>query len=355
MTDKKPQPKKISLANTKQEMLSAYNELVKQLEERREAELKPQEKIEEKTRKQVVEVADSLSTEGVVGAVGTLKSEMGKLLVQLSDKLEGEVNKYKQIKAAVEAKENELGEIYEIQKSASSLAALIEAQEQKRQEFEAEMAARKEELTREIQTLRADWEKEKKLHEAEIKERDGAEAKRREREKEEYLYTFRREQQSTKDQFEDEKAKLEREVQYKREQMERELAERERTIAQKEEELSALREKVGAFPKEVESAVSKAVREAVERVQLEAKNREELLRKEFEGERNVLNARIEALEKTVKEQNGQIAKLSGQLEKSYGQVQDIAVKAIEGSSHSGSLASLQHLVAEQTRKQPQEK
>jgi chromosome segregation ATPase len=280
---------------------------------------------------------------------------MGKLLSQLSDRLEEEVNKYHQIQKAVEVKETELQEIYEIQKSASSLAALIEVQHQKREEFEAEMAARKEELQREIQTLRAEWDQEKKRHDAEIKERDAAEAKKREREKEEYHYAFQREQQVAKDQFQDEKAKLEREIQYKREEMEKELAEREKVVAQQEAELNELREKVGAFPKQLETAVNKAVKEAVERVQLEAKNKEELLKKEFEGERNVLNTRIGSLEKTVKKQAEQLARLAQQAEKAYGQVQDIAVKAIEGSSHFQSFASLQQLVAEQTRKPSPEK
>ena len=91
--------------------------------------------------------------------------------------------------------------------------------------------------------------------------------------------------------------------------------------------------------------------EAVERVQREAAMKEELVRKEFEGERNVLNTRIESLEKTVKEQHEQIAKLSQQSEKAYGQVQNIAVKAIEGSS----LTGLQQLLTEQTRKPAPEK
>ncbi|MEK7703228.1 MAG: hypothetical protein AAB317_04635 [Nitrospirota bacterium] len=355
MTDKKFQSKKISLSNTKQEMLSAYNDLEKQRQDVREAELKPEEKIEEKAMKQVVAVADSLSTEGIAQGTGTLKSEVGKLLGKLSDQLEEEVNKYRQIKKAVEVKESELQEIYEIQKTASSLAALIEAQHQKRQEFEAEMGLKKEELSREIDTLRAEWAKEKKGQEAEAKERDAIELKRREREKEEYLYAFKREKQLFKDQFQDEKERLEREILSKKEQMEKDLADREKLIAQKEEELSELRKKVGAFPKELESTIGKAVKESVERVQLEAKNKEELMKKGFEGERNVLTTRIESLEKTTREQQEQIVKLSQQSEKAYSQVQDIAVKAIAGSSHSQSLASFQQLVTEQTRKQSQDK
>ncbi|MBW1714708.1 MAG: hypothetical protein JRJ77_02620 [Deltaproteobacteria bacterium] len=355
MAEEKTQAKALSMSNTKKEMLDAYNALLKQLQEKRQAELKPEKKIEEKKEREIVKVAETLSSEGVVKDIGNLKLEIGKRLTQIADGLEEEVNKYKKIQEAIKIRDGELKELYEIERSAETLAALIEAQKQRRQEFESEMAARKEELNQEIQIIREGWEKDKKAYEAQIKERDNAEAKTREREKEEYSYTFRREQQLAKDRFEDEKAKTEKEILLKKEQMEKDLAEREKAIAESEEELNELREKVAAFPKETEQAVNTAVKETTQRITVEAKNKEELLRKEFDGQRNVLTTRIESLEKTVKEQSGQIANLSEQLEKSYQKVQDIAVKSVEGSSSLKSLTSLQQLVTEQTRKQSQEK
>ena len=217
------------------------------------------------------------------------------------------------------------------------------------------MAEKKEALTREIEFLRAEREKAKKEYEDETKERDAAEKKRRERDKEEYDYSFKREQKLAKDKFEDEKGKLEREIQIKREAMERELQEREKTIASQENELNELRKKVAAFSKEIEAIVSKAIKETTERLNLEAKNREELLKKEFAGEKNVLTTRIESLEKLAKEQSEQIAKLGLQLEKAYQQVQDIAVKTIEGASSAKSLANLQQWVGEQMKKPSSEK
>jgi hypothetical protein len=169
-----------------------------------------------------------------------------------------------------------------------------------------------------------------------------------------YHYAFQREQQLAREQFEDEKVRLEREITYRREQMEKELADRGKAIVEKGTEFNESRKQTSAFPKELQSAVNQAVKEAVQRVESEAKNREELLRKEFGGEWNVLNTRIESLEKTVAEQNEQIAKLSQQVEKAYSQVQDIAIKAIEGTSHSQPLTNLQQLMAEQARKQSQE-
>jgi len=355
MEEKKVQPKKLSLSSTKQEMMEAYQGLLKQLEEKRETELKPEKKLEEKKAKEVVQVAEALSSEGVAKEISNLKIEMGKMLTQIADKLEEEVNKFNATQKAIALKEKELQELYEIEKSAMTLAALIETQNQKRQQFESEMAARKEELNQEIQNARFEWAKEKGDHEAEMKERDLAEKKRRDREKEEYDYSFKRQQMLTKDKFEDEKSRLEKEIQLKKAQMESELKEREKVIAEKEEELNDLKKKVALFPKEMEAAIGRAVKETTERLNLEAKNKEELLKKESIGERNVLTTRIESLEKTAKEQSAQIAGLTQLLEKANQKVQEIAVKALESSSAQKSLSSLQQLLSEQMKKPVQEK
>ena len=79
-------------------------------------------------------------------------------------------------------------------------------------------------------------------------------------------------------------------------------------------------------------------------------NREDLARKEFEGERNVLAAKNESLEKAGKDLNAANIKLAQQLEAAYQKVQDIAEKTVEGTSQAKSLADLQKLFVEQSRK-----
>jgi conjugal transfer/entry exclusion protein len=96
--------------------------------------------------------------------------------------------------------------------------------------------------------------------------------------------------------------------------------------------------------------VVRAVNDATARLQQDAAAREELLKREFAGEKNVLTTRIQSLEQTAKEQSEQIARLLGQSEKAYGQVQEIAVRAIEGSGSAKQLASLQQMLADQSRK-----
>ncbi|MDQ3624861.1 MAG: hypothetical protein M3463_20665, partial [Verrucomicrobiota bacterium] len=327
----------------------------KDVAERREASATPEQRIEERSIAKAVESADALFAEGVLKGVSDLRSTLGKILGQLSERLEAEIDKYGQVKKAVDAKEKELAEIYEIQKSASTLAALIESQQHRREEFDAEMARQKEGLAREIETTRAQWEAEKSDRETESKETDAAEKKRREREREEYRYAFAREQQAARDQFTDEKAKYEREFTDRRAQSEKELAERERMVLAREEEVAGLRRRAEDFPGELQAAVAAAVAEATERAKLDAVAREEMLNREFAGERNVFTTRIAALEQTAKEQGAQLLKLSQQAEKAYAQVQDIAVKAIEGSANFKSFNSLQQLLADQGRRPSQDK
>ncbi len=90
MMDEKRDVPKVTMTSTKKEMLAAYKELLKRLEENREAEMKPEQKIAKKQEEEAVETADSLSIEGIAKEIGALKSEIGKTLTQLSDRLEEE-------------------------------------------------------------------------------------------------------------------------------------------------------------------------------------------------------------------------------------------------------------------------
>lgn len=352
----KPAPiKKISDKNTKQEMLEAYESLAKQFEAKRQAELNPERRIEEKKAEEAIKAAAAVAADGIDREIGGLKSEISKMLADVSEKLAAEAARFRSLQKAVETKAQELQELYGIEKAASSLAALIEAQNQKRRDFEIESAQQHEELKGEIEETRQIWQKERQTREAELRERDTAEKKARDREKEQFEYAFKREQQGLRDKLNDEKAALEKELRLKRETAETELAERERVLVEKETEWNTLRTKAAAFPKDLDEAVNKAVKEATDKLKLEAKNREELVKKEFEGERNVLTTRLESLEKTAKDLAEQNGRLSKQLEAAYQKVQEIAEKTIESAGQSKSLAELQKLLVEQGRKSAVEK
>ncbi|MEN6335819.1 MAG: hypothetical protein ABFE01_16320 [Phycisphaerales bacterium] len=346
-----------SLKSTKQELLDAYNEMRQHVQERDKTQLKPEQKVQERKEAEILTAVQAMTAGGVLQKIGQLKQEMARTLADLGDKLAAEVDKCNQVQQAIDIKEKELAEVFGIDKAAGTLAALIEAQHAEKEEFEREMAAEKERLTGEIESIREQWKSEKAERDAQAKEQDAIEAKRRQRQQEEYKYAFEREQQLARDKFEDEKAKMlaqkaqiEKDMKALREQTERDLQEREKRIAEREKEFASLQSQVQEFPKRLDAAVAAAVKETTERIQREAKYQQDLLHKDFEGQKNVLTARIQSLEKTVKEQSDQLGRLSQQQEAAYQKIQDVAVKAIEGASKLGSFGSLVHTLKEQTRK-----
>ncbi len=364
---------KVTATSTKKEMMEAFNELKKRFQEKDQFQLKPEKQKEEKQKKEVIKTAGAITPEGTVNHINQLKMEVAKTLTQLSEKLEDEASKYLKLQEGIRLKEDELKEIYDIENSAYTLAALLEAQKQKKIDFEEEMTQRKQNLEEElahkkntqeteINQLKESWQKEKEAHAAFIKERDSEEKKTREREKEEFLYNFNREKQLNENAFKDEKGKQEKQLAAAKEAFEQKvnqkdkiLAEREEKVKEREKLVDDLQKQVDTFPGRLEAAVDKAVTETSERLLREAKQNEELLKKGYDGEKNVLQTKIDALEQLVKEQAKQLEDLSSRMEKSYSKVQDIAVKAIEGSSASHRFSTIEkHLIEQQKKSIPQE-
>ena len=317
--------------------------------------------MEAKRKQEIVKIADSLSVEGVAQGINDLRIEINKMLAQIAERLEEQTNKYQKTQDAIVIKNKDLLEIYEIEKSAFTLAALLETHKHKERELTTELENRKRSLEEEIKAIRQDWEKERKEHTDAIKERDTQEQKIREREKEEYLYTFQREQQLAENKFKDDLKKLENEIAVKKEAADKAFSEREKffkereaVIQDKEQQFLRLQQEVEVFPKRLDEAVAKAVADTKTRLEAEAKKNETLLRKEYEGERNVLTTKIDSLQSVVADQVKQIAGLSEKLERAYGKVQDIAVKAVEGSANINAFTQFRQ-ATEKTTDNPRER
>jgi hypothetical protein len=327
----------ITATSTKKEILDAYHSLLRALETKAQTELKPEKVKADREKQEVVQTADALMTHKVIKTVNELISETGRALTDIAVKIEGETERYSKLKAAIDIKEAELRELFEIEKSAFTLTALLEAQKQQRASFEEEMARRKELLEQEISQVKAGWESQKKQTAEELKDQREQEEKRRRRDKEEYEYKLAREKEQKVNALTDEIDKLDKELREKRETFEKEtkekeieLKEREQSVGEREKAMNDLQTRVNAFPKELERSIDEAIKEVTMRLTSEAAKNEQLLIKGFEGEKNVLQARIDAYEQALATQRKQLEKLTEQLESAYGKVQDIAVRAVAG-------------------------
>jgi chromosome segregation ATPase len=325
----------VSMANTKKELLEAY-EATKKRFEGLNKDLLDAEKARKRLEKEVATTtADAQAAQDPVKRLHDLRGTISRELSGLAERFESEIDTYRKIQSAIATKQAELDTIYEVETAASDLAALIEAQRVKKETFEQEMAAQKSAFEEEIQGRRAQWQREKTDHDRQVKEQSDALAKQRQREKEEYAYSFARDKEQRKNALEDELQALEKEIAAKRDTFEGEVQQRtaalearEEAITIREKELTTLQKEVESFPKRSETAVQTAVAEATKRLTRDFERDKELIHARFEGEKNVLLGKIEALEKMVTAQAAQIGDLSQKTEMAYEKVQDIANRAV---------------------------
>ncbi len=334
MTEKTDLPN-VSMANTKKELLEAYEAAKEHLESLSKDLLDAEKARKQLEKKVAAAAADSQAAQDPLKRLHDLRGTISRELVELAERFETEIETYRKIQSAIETKKEELNTIYEVETAASDLAALIDAQRVKKEQFERDMQDQKGAFEAEMEEIRTQWQREKADRDRGAKEQAEAVDKQRKREKEEYEYTFARDKAQRKNTLDDELQTLEKELTVKRSEFENEsqhrtaeLDTREEAITGREKDMETLQKEVESFPKRNEAAVQKAVADATERLTGNFKADKALMEARFEGERNVLKGKIEALEKMVASQTAQISDLAKKNELAYEKVQDIANRAV---------------------------
>lgn len=341
----------LNTRQTKAEMIKAYNELLKKLEEKAETSL-PEKKLEQQKKidKEVVTKALTYTVESIVRDLADLHIGVGKAFSELSEQLVGEANKLKEIQQAIVVQKANLEELHDIHLAADTLSELVREHEEKHQKFEAEMKEREESFHLDIEQKKADWKKEQEDHELAKKEKDAELKKLRQREEEEYKYNLALQRKKEKDAYEEEKKVLLASLEEIRIHQEKTLGERESLIVTREKQLDELTKKVDSFPAELSKAVKETEAAAYKKAADQAKIESQLASKDTETERRLAELRIMTLEATVKQQDEKIQRLNQDLTAANEKVQNIAVKAIEGASGARTLSAVSEIALEQAKK-----
>jgi len=325
----------VTMANTKKEMMEAYQSIKRQLQAKEKERLDADKARKEMEKKAATATAQTQASQDPLKRLSDLRSHISRELTGLAERFEQELGIYQQIQTAVKAKKEELDTIYGVETAAADLAALIESQQAKKEEFEQEMKAQRMAFEEEMHEVRNRWDKEKAEQEQGAKEQAGAFKKQQQREKEESEYAFAREKAQRKNALDDELHELENEIAQKRKDFEQELnvrkAEieaREEALSKRETDMAALQKEVDTFPQRLQENVQAAVQETTDRLTNDFDKSKALLEAKFQGERDVLASKIESLQNLVKSQESQISELSRRNEQAYEKVQDIANRAV---------------------------
>ena len=332
---------KVTLKSTKNQILDAYNELLKKLQTQKAEE--PKKEQEQQQKLELTNKAKELNNENIVKGIADLKVAVSGKLDKLAGQLVDEYKKFEELQKAIDIEKQNLEDLYQLSASTDSLAVMLLAQKEQKEQFESEMAQRKQELADTIQAdkekhgtemseKRALWKKEQAEHEIAAKEEAALTKKEREREEEEYLYNLKIARKKEIDLYEEKKQKLEKELIEKKAAFEKEFAERKAMIEEAEVELVELRGKNEAFPGELEKAVANAVKATTEKLETSHKFEIQLREKEVEGEQKLKDQTISALNLKIKEMETNLKEMSAKTVKAETSVKDIALKAIESSS-----------------------
>ena len=142
---------------------------------------------------------------------------------------------------------------------------------------------------------------------------------------------------------------MEKKDQEKQESLEKSWQQREASLKEKEVEWAQLKKEVDDFParlkKDVDAASSAATKNAEQRFEQQLL----LLKKDSEAEKRMAELQIKSLKETLDRQVAEIEKLQTQIEEAKKQVQDIAVKAIEGASGAQALSHINKIAMEQAK------
>jgi hypothetical protein len=336
ITSRKSPPRPVRRA--KAEVDKEFAEVRASIEEAREGASPKTEEVARLREAEVRQAVEGISVESVVQRISGLNLDISKALGGLSEQLVEEVGRLASVHDAVELEKRELARLHQLDVAATALDQLVQDYARQKQELEQEIAAR-----------RAAWEEEARTAERERKEQEENLRKQRQREIDDYEYKKALERKKTQDKYDEEMRLLERKNQEKQEALEKSWQLRDAALKEREEELVRLRKEAEQFPKTLQREIERAAAEAARQAEARFEQQILVLKKDAEAEKRLADLRIKVFEDAAAQQAATIAALQKQLEEAKQQVQDIAVKAIEGASGARALAHINQIAMEQAK------
>ena len=291
---------------------------------------------------QVRQRVDGVSVEAVVQRISGLGLEVSRALAEVSEKLTAEVQQLAVVREAVVLERRELEQLHSIDVAATALDQLVQDYAREKQKLEAEIA-----------DGRQAWEEETIRLERERKEQEDGLKKLRQREIEDYEYRKNLDRKKSQDKYEEEVRAREKKNLEQQEALEKGWQNREAHLKEREEELARLKKEVEDFPARLQKDVEAAALQARKDAEARLEQQMVLIKKDAEGEKRLSELRVKTLEEAMARNAAHIAALEEQLAEAKQQVQDIAVKAIQGASGARTLSHVNQIAMEQAKNRPQ--
>ena len=297
----------ITLKNTKQEILDALNAALER--EKNIAKIKSNPAEEEKERK-------------VTSAVEETKKNVDTNI--FSNEL---INKFKDLEIAIQAEEEKLKNLYDIDKELLNLTLVMNAGKEAIAELEKEKDIATKDLEEKIKNLEDEYKAKMETLNKEYELKTRTLKIEREREEEEYNYKIKRDRTISNNEWEDEKKNRETLLTAMEEETKKTLEE----VKNKENLLNELQTKVDDIPNLLLKESEKTRNEVTLELEKEHKYSTELLKKDYQNTIDRQNDKIASLQEEISKSNALNVSLQDKIDKAYLQIKELASKTVEAN------------------------
>lgn len=309
---------KITMKSTKQEIMEAYEEAMKKIAESESGKDDPVAAAKAENDKKIIESAQMIVEDNILNPVI--------------------IERYENLKTAIEMKNKELQELYGIETKANSLVAMINAYKDKEIELKDKYNARTKELDdeftkkelilkEEIASLEKSKEDLINKIQNESNELTKSLNKKHKREEEEYEYNLKRSRKVENDRWEDEKAAREKEL------TEREAAVKadEAELADRTSYIEELEKKVEEIPELIQDAKDKAFADGKAKADKSNAFEVRALKQQNDYNTQILEDKVDRLYSEVDSLKAEKANLQAKLDDAYAQMRELAAETVKST------------------------
>jgi hypothetical protein len=281
---------------------------------------------------EIVTKAATYTVDTIVKGMADLQLEFGSIVAGLSDRLTVEALRLTEAKQAIEIETQHHLELQQVRVVADALHIITQEHQQSLNEIDRQLTTHQEDLATEQTRLRKQWEQKDLEYTEQQTELATIEAKERQKEQDEFQYKVTRDRQLQADVFAEMKRNQERDLQAHDREQQKQWKEREKFLKDNQKLLEENLTKVAAFPTELDEAVKKAREEAIRDTNSDAKVKADLFEKEWAGNKQGYDSKIQSLEAVIDRQSQQITAITEQLQTVMNQAQSLAMRAFETSA-----------------------
>ena len=295
------------------------------------------------------------NVQDIIANLNGVQKGISTALSSVAGQMTLEAEKLAELQKQINEKKQSLQKLYDIALENGILEDLVKEYEEKEKIFQQENKKMQDDYQQALQGKQKNWIKEQQIHELKNSTEHEHLDKEHNRNIKEYEYELKLARNQENDAYQQKKNAIQQTLADIREQKEEEWAALEKQVKDKEDELEKYKKEFDEIPTKLDKESKKADYEGKAIIEKDAKIKSDLLAKEVQNAQKMFEMRVLSLDTNIKNQENRIQNLNKQLETALKQVQDLALKALEGAANQKSFDTVREIAIEQAKNQPKNK